>query len=102
VRRQPGCSPDAEGDRALDLVCQLPELRARIVAHRAIRPDCRIPAGDVESDARDGDLLAVCGNATNRHDVPEVTIRHECDALGARSDVRQLGERLLVVDSENH
>ena len=66
-----------------------------------IGPDRRIAAGDVEPDADDGDLLAIGGNAANRHDVTEVTVGHQRGPLGAARDVLELRQGLWLMLSKD-
>jgi uncharacterized membrane protein len=61
-----------------------------------------VSARDVEANADDGHLIVVRRDSTDRHDVAEVAVGHEGDAMRARGDVRQLREGLGVVRSENH
>ena len=52
-----------------------------------------VAARDVEADADDGDLVVVGGDAADGHDVADVAVGHQRDALGARGDVVQLLQR---------
>ena len=66
-----------------------------------IGADRRVAAGDVEADAHDRDLLAIGGDAADRHHVAEVAVGHQRRALGAARDVGQLGQGVRLVLAED-
>src|SRR5947208_2775120 len=65
-----------------------------------VRADCRVAAGDVESDTHDRRLVVVGGNTADGHHISGMPIGHERDLLGARRYVAKLRERLLVMGTE--
>src|SRR5690242_1370188 len=93
---------DAEADRRLDLVGEVLELLAREAIEGEIGANRGVAARDVESDADHRDLASIGGDTTDRHHVADVSVGHQCNALGAGRDVRELGERLLLVSTEDH
>src|SRR5687768_8258606 len=94
---------DAERDLVLNRVRDRAEAVDQIgrTCPREIGSDRRIAAGDVEPDADDGDLLAIGGHTTNRHDVTEVTVGHQRDPLRAAGDVLELRHRSRLVFTED-
>src|SRR5689334_9758749 len=93
---------DAEADRRLDLVGEVLELLAREPIEGEIGANRGVATCDVETDADDRDLASIGGDTADGHHIAEVSVGHQRDALGAGRDVRELGERLLLVGSENH
>ena len=71
------------------------------IRERQVGADGRVAARDVEADAHDGHLVAVCRDPANRHDVAEVAVRHEGRPLGAAGDVLELRERVRLVRAED-
>jgi hypothetical protein len=59
----------------------------------SIGPDCEITAGDIESDARERDLILVCNYPANGLGVSLVAIRTQntalCSGFYATGDLRQ-------------
>ena len=74
-------------------ITQIP--KAQVRSHR------RVSARDVEPHARHAHLVAVRGHAPDRHDVPQMTIRHERRVIGPLGDPRELVERLFLVLPED-
>ena len=74
---------------------------ARRAVQRQIGANRGVAAGDVEADADDRHLLAVGGDAADRHDVAEVAVGHERGALGAAGDVLELRQRVRLVLAED-
>ncbi len=64
--------------------------------------DGGVAAGDVEADAHDRHLVAIGGDATDRHDVPHVSVGHQRGPLGALRHILQLTDRQLVVFPKDH
>ena len=98
VRAVPATDPERQ--RRLNLVGQLaqPDLdRGQL----EIGADRRVAAGDVEPHAHDRHLVPIRGDATDRHDISQVPIRHERGTLGAARDIAQLLESVGLVRAEN-
>jgi hypothetical protein len=92
----------AERDGALNLVRQEVEIGPGVLVQPPIGANRRVAARDVEPDAHHAHLIAIGGDAADRHHVPEMAVRHERHPLRAARHVAQLLEGLLVVGTENH
>ena len=77
----------------LDVIAELPE--------GEIGADRRIPTGDVEADSDNGHLLAIRGDAADRHHITNVTVGHERGVGSARADILELGERSGIVRTKD-
>src|SRR5437667_3169121 len=92
----------AERQRGLNLVGQLtqppPPLDLRQLQ---IGADRSVAAGDIESHADHGDLVAVRRDAADRHDIAQMPVRHERGALGAARDIAQLLQSVGLVRAED-
>ena len=76
-------------ERALNFVGQLAHAALDLRQHQ-IGADRGVAAGDVEAHADDGDLVAICRDAADRHDVAEVAVGHEGRPFGAAGHVLEL------------
>ena len=91
----------AERHAVLDRVGEGRELFGKFRCVAEVSADRCIAAGDVESDADDGDFVAIGRDATDRHDVADMTVRHQRRAFSAAGDVLELCDGLGVVLAED-
>ena len=89
-----------ERQRRLDLVGQLAQPRLDL-RQLQIGADRGVAAGDVESHPYDRDLVAVRRHATDRHDIPQVSVGHERGPLGAARDIAQLVQRVGLMRTKD-
>src|SRR5688572_2060004 len=95
--------PDAERDLVLNGVGDLAKAidQVRRTCPLQVGSDRRVAAGDVEADADNGHLIAVGGDAANRHDVAQVTVGHQRSPFSAARNVLELRQRLWLVLSKD-
>ena len=60
-----------------------------------------LPQAMSKPDADDRDLLAVGGDAADRHHVAEMTVGHQCGTLRAARHIGELCQRLRFVIAED-
>src|SRR5262245_50137338 len=90
--------PDAEADRAADIV-EIGLGARRDVGVLRIEPDGHVAACDVEADTADGDVFFVGDHAADRVGVAEVAVgaQHTLHGAADRHAALHLGERLGLV-----